>query len=479
MRREIILKDLRKHFVAVWIKNTNKILIATAINRTLHNVCAFVRKRVVYDDRRAFRLSVHHLNDSSCTRGEFLSKGTIGKIILVVGIIICRKNACTSQSVVMLLPKCSHPSILKLLRRIFSSVKPHSKRRGLLCCIGHKLVLAVPKFQGSPTRISSYTMGFHGQFAIPHLVLTIIVIFHVLEELIWRNKTNLYCSIFFLNVIAEPVRSVLAVIIGIIPKSTAVVASRPYIFHRNRNAALGNIGFYLIEDVCIVRQILVPIFVSIVCSGFVDGIDFAPVNPLPNTEMRQRIVCRRTPPKLCTMETFLACMSHQRRQSVGKAKAIRQHHIETASYAKLLLVESVGIEHAMKDAFGRRHHHIACVYRHSANVPLSVPNVVFHLFELRRIVFLHPHVLDGAFVVELEVRILCHQRHVVKERVLDVFRNGGLDSPVPLRVKMGIGDEEECLLFLCLANYCRAKEEGGSCDFADFHVRIISLKPCE
>ena len=291
MRREVILKDLRKHFVAVRIKNTDESLIATAMNRTLDNVCAFVRKRVVDDDRCAFRLSVHHLDDSSGTRREFLSKGTIGKIILVVGIIICRENACTSQSVVMLLPKCSHPSILKLLRRILASVKPHCKRRGLFSGIGQKLVLAVPKFQGSPTRISSYTMSFHGQFAIPHLVLTIIVIFHVLEELIWRNKTDLYGSIFFLYIIAEPIRGVLTFFIGIVPKSTAVVTSRPYIFHSNRNAALGYIGFYLVEYVCIVRQILVPIFMNIVCSRLIDGIDFASVNPLPNAEMRQRIVC--------------------------------------------------------------------------------------------------------------------------------------------------------------------------------------------
>ena len=155
-------------------------------------------------------------------------------------------------------------------------------------------------------------------------------------------------------------------------------------------------------------------------------------------------------------------MSHQRRQSVGKAKAIRQHHIETSSNAELFLVESVSIEHAVKDTFRRRHHHIACIYRHSANVPLSVPNVVLHLFELRRIVFLHPHILDGAFVVELEVRILCHQRHIIHQSVLDVLGNCSLDVPVPLRVKMGIGDEEECLLILGLTKRpAGAKQDSG------------------
>ena len=162
------------------------------------------------------------------------------------------------------------------------------------------------------------------------------------------------------------------------------------------------------------------------------------------------------------MEAFLTGMMHERRKSVGKAKAIRQHHIVATSYAELLLIEAVSVEHAVEDAFGRRHHHIGSIHRHSTNVPLPVLNILLHLLELCRIVFLHPHILDGAFVVESEGWVLCHQSHVVDQSVLNILRDCGLYIPVPLRIKMGVGNEEESLVVLCLAQTCpRAEYESG------------------
>ena len=189
----------------------------------------------------------------------------------------------------------------------------------------------------------------------------------------------------------------------------------------------------------------------VVGSGLVKGIDTAPIDPLPDAEVRQLVVGGRAPSELGGMETLLTGMTHQGRQGVGEAEAVGQHDIIAAAHAELLLVEAIGIEHAVQDALGRGHHHIAGIDGHSADVPLPALDVAFQLLELRRVVLLHPHVLDGALVVEAEVGILVHERHVVHQRVLHILRDGGLYVPVPLCVEMGVRDEEEGLVVLRLA----------------------------
>ena len=284
--RKVVTCDLREDFVAVWIEDTNRIIVATGSNGAFHNVCPFVRKWVIDHNRRSLRLRIHHLNGCSCTCREFLSKCSIGEIVLVIGIIVGREDARASQSVMMLLPNCANPSLLELFRRIVSNAQPHSERGRFLSRIGKKFVLSVPKLQGAPTRIRAHTMSFHWEFAIPNLVLSVIVVSQILEELIWRSKTDLDFSVLFLNIIIQPIRCILAFLIGIVLKRTASVASRTYIFNRNRNATLGNVGVYLAQNLTIIRQILVPIFVSIIGSRLIQSIDFAAVNPLPNAEMR-------------------------------------------------------------------------------------------------------------------------------------------------------------------------------------------------
>ena len=115
MLDEVEASDLREHLVAVGVEHTHLVLHATGIDGTFHDVCPFVRERVIDDDRRAFRLGIHHLNGSTGTCRELLSEDTIGDIRLVIRIVIGRENARASQSVVMLLPKHPHPSIPELL----------------------------------------------------------------------------------------------------------------------------------------------------------------------------------------------------------------------------------------------------------------------------------------------------------------------------------------------------------------------------
>ena len=194
-------------------------------------------------------------------------------------------------------------------------------------------------------------MNPHWQFAVPHLVLSVIVVFHVLEELVGRSESHLDFSILFLSIKAEPIRCIFSFLLGLILKGAASVTTRTDVLHRNRNAALGNVGVYLAKDASIARQILIPIFMNVVCSWLMQGIDFAAVNALPNAKVRQLVVSRGTPAELLTMEAFLSSMMHEGRQSVGEAETIRQHHVVTASYAEFFHVEAVGIEHAMQDAF--------------------------------------------------------------------------------------------------------------------------------
>ena len=71
-------------------------------------------------------------------------------------------------------------------------------------------------------------------------------------------------------------------------------------------------------------------------------------------------------------------------------------------------------------------------------MPLPAPYVALQLLELRRVVLFHPHVLDGALVVEVETWVLVHQSHVIDQCILHVLGDGGLDIPVPLRVEVGV-----------------------------------------
>ena len=79
-------------------------------------------------------------------------------------------------------------------------------------------------------------------------------------------------------------------------------------------------------------------------------------------------------------------------------------------------------------------------------MPLASGNILLHLLELSRIVFLHPHVLDSPFVIEIEVRVLIHQGHVLCKGILDILIDGSLHVPVPLGVQMSIGNQEQCFL---------------------------------
>ena len=305
-------------------------------------------------------------------------------------------------------------------------------------------------------------MSLHRQFAVPHLILSVVMVCHILEELVGRSETHLNGSVLLLCVVAKPIGGVLAFLLGVVLKGTASVATRTDIFHSDRHTAFADVGVYLAEDICIVRQIFVPILVNVVSSWLIDGIDLAAVHTLPDTEMRQGVVSRRAPPELGRMEASLPGMTHEGWQSVGEAETVRQHHIVAAAHTKLFLVETVGIEHAVQDAFGRRHHHIACIDGHTAHVPLPVLDVLLHLLELLGIVFLHPHVLDGPLVIESEAWVLGHERHIIHQSVLDILGDCSLDVPVPLCVEMGVGDEEESLFILGLTKHpAGAKQDSG------------------
>ena len=143
-RGGVVAGDLREDFVAIGVEDAHLVLIATCIDGAFHDVRPLVRKRVIHHDGYAFRPRVHQLNDSSGTRLQLLGKGAVGKVVFVVGIVVGGEDAGAGQSVVVLLPKGSHPGIAQLFGGVRTQVKPHGERRSLLGGIGQQLVLAVP-----------------------------------------------------------------------------------------------------------------------------------------------------------------------------------------------------------------------------------------------------------------------------------------------------------------------------------------------
>ena len=90
-------------------------------------------------------------------------------------------------------------------------------------------------------------------------------------------------------------------------------------------------------------------------------------------------------------------------------------------------------------------------------MPLPGSDILLQCLVFGGIVFLHPHVPDGALVIEPEQGVLVHQCHVLRKGVLDVAVDGGVHLPVPLRVKVGVGDEKQCLLLrlgTCFKAWC-------------------------
>ena len=160
-RGGVVASDLRKHFVSVGVKDTHSTLIASSIDGTFHDVRTFVREGIIDNDGRALRLRVHLLYGGSDTGGEFLGKGAVGQVVLVVGVIVGSEDARTRQAVVVLLPKGSYPGIAQLLGGILADAEPHGKCRSLLGSIGQQLVLAVPKLQGAPAGVGAHTMHAH------------------------------------------------------------------------------------------------------------------------------------------------------------------------------------------------------------------------------------------------------------------------------------------------------------------------------
>ena len=447
-RLHVVARHLGKDFVPVGAEHTDACLHAAHVKRPLDDVRTFVRKRVVDDNGRAFRVCVHLLNDGTNTRGEFLREGSVGKVVLVVGILVGREDARASDAVVMLLPEGTHPGIAQLSGGIVAQAEPHGKGRSLLGSIGQELVLAVPELQGSPARVGPYTVGPHGQSAVPHFVLPLVASLHVLEELVGRGETHADGSVLLRSIVAEPVGCVLTLFVGIVLQGSAAVATRPDIAEHGRQAVVAEVLVYLAQGGGIAGEVLVIIFVLVVGFGFIDSVDAAAVHALPHAEGRQTAISGRAPTELGRVESLLPGMVHEAGQSIGEAEAVGEHDVIAAPHAELLPVEAVGIEHAVQDALGRGHHHVAGIDGHTADVPLPAPHVLLQLLELRGVVLLHPHVLDGALVVEPEVGVLVHELHVVHQGVPDVLRYGGLDVPVPLRVEMRVGDEEEGLLVL-------------------------------
>ena len=183
----------------------------------------------------------------------------------------------------------------------------------------------------------------------------------------------------------------------------------------------------------------------------VNGIDLRAVDSLPDTVGRQLVVHPCAPPQFCCVEADLTAMSGERRQSVTEAEAVGQHDVVAAVYSKLLFKEYAHYR------FSRRHHYVVGIDRATRHVPASGFDISLQFGIIFGIIFLHPAIAYRALKVQMEGRIFIKQFEVIRHGFLHIFPDGSLYIPVPLRVKMGIGYEEERGLL------CACGEERSSC----------------
>ncbi len=131
-------------------------------------------------------------------------------------------------------------------------------------------------------------------------------------------------------------------------------------------------------------------------------------------------------------------MGSDRRQCPAKTKTIWQEDIR-ALHSELFPVILLSEQNVADKRLGRRHQHIRCIPATAGDMPAAVPDILFHFFILRRIIFLHPGIFHTTFEVEHIVGIAFQQKQILTERIPNILFDRCLDIPVPLGIQMSVG----------------------------------------
>ena len=142
-------------------------------------------------------------------------------------------------------------------------------------------------------------------------------------------------------------------------------------------------------------------------------------------------------------------MCGHRRQRPGKAEAVGQHDVASATHAKLFTVERLPVKEIAYQRLGRTYIYIIGINGGTSDVPAPIGNTILQFLILGRVILLCPHIFYGPFKIEgkvVVVFIFKTFKRLVK-RVLYIIGNGRLHRPVPLRIKVRVGDKEKFFIF--------------------------------
>ena len=196
-------------------------------------------------------------------------------------------------------------------------------------------------------------MCTHGEFAVPNLILGILVLIHVVEKLIRAHQSHLNLTIGLPDIVVQPIGSILAFLVSFVLQAAAMITPRPHIPDVCRQSVVAVVLLDFFQSFSIRGQILIELFVRIVCTRLIHRINLTAVHTLPDTERRQTVIGRSPPPQLGRVESLYSCVSGQRRQCVRETETVGQHNVVSASNAQLMLIELVCIEHTVQNALCR------------------------------------------------------------------------------------------------------------------------------
>src|SRR5215813_13721309 len=132
-------------------------------------------------------------------------------------------------------------------------------------------------------------------------------------------------------------------------------------------------------------------------------------------------------------------MRRNRRQGETEAKTIGEINI-FADLIELLTKETLAVERLSHQRLRGRNVDVDRIDPRTGDFPTSLSHVFLYGWPGFRMVFLEPHVVNGAFVAECVIRIFFEALEVFEERIGHEFTNCVLHSPVPLRVEMRCAD---------------------------------------
>ena len=150
------------------------------------------------------------------------------------------------------------------------------------------------------------------------------------------------------------------------------------------------------------------------------------------------------------------------RKGPSETEAVRKEDVRPL-HTELLPVEVLAVEDVPCKGFRGRDIGVRRIPGASGDMPPALPDVLFHQVILLREIFLHPRILYPALEIEDVVRIFLQEEKVPVHGLGDILADRPLDIPVPLGIKMRVGNKV-CLVFrLFLGKDCRRAEEKGRC----------------